>query len=236
MLQNMLGVNTKIDIGDYVFVYKYSDRKNIDGLDDLYKIKVEEISPPGAHDKNIIVSGVFETVNDDDQIIYERITGVVAYKGVGRLIETSAGIMYGNYYLEKKRPVQCLRRLKNEYEFFDLVADFAVTEKINIRVILNEDIIFPSIENAEQYIENIKITHAELHSGYLKFEVNGIINVFSNFEIVFNNKIYTSNEKLRELFEHCCSVRNSKNETRYNFNKVFSLKHTGYELDQIQML
>ena len=102
MLQNILGVNTKIDIGDYVFIYKYSDRNNIKSFEDLYKVKVEEISPIGARDKNIIVSGVYETVNDDDQIVYERITGIVAYKSADRLVETSTGIMYGNYYFEKK--------------------------------------------------------------------------------------------------------------------------------------
>lgn len=227
--------NVNITIGDTVYIYEYKDRKNISGFGDLIKVKVDMLLPKSKTDRTIIVKGLFENVDEDDHIFMDTMTGTVAYTTKGRFVETSEGIKYGSFYIDNKLniPIPCLRKLKDQAQFFDLYAVFSIDKDVQIRTLITDEIIFPSVEDAERYIDYLDIKHGELHNGYIKFFANEINTIFTDFDIIINGVKYSSQDKASFVFNRCCKNKNSLNTTQYDFNKYFSLKHISFELDEI---
>lgn len=235
MLEDKIKSSTKIEKGDSVYIYPYKIRNSIESFEELSLITVEEIDRASHNGKDIIVSGFFEDVDEDGRIYQNKETGIVAYKCQGDLVITSDGLKYVSYYANKNRYSLCLKKIKDLRIFYRLVLTFSVAKDIVIKIRPYEKLLFSSVEDAERFLPFISINHCKLNSSCVSFELNDILNVFSDYSICFNNIEYKDAERRRELFEYCCKNRNSTNKTSYDFQKIFSLRFSDFELDAIKI-
>lgn len=236
MFKDALSTETVIQPEDTVYIYEYRQRKDIKGFSDLTKVTVDTVVTASKKDKNIIVRGHFENVDDDGRIFNDVMTGIVAYKANGPFVETKEGLKYISYYISSQGfPEVCLRKVKDHKDFYTLHATFGLTKELRVRAAAADGLLFNSVADAEDYIQYIDISNAELSNEYIRFDTNGVLNVFTNFDIIIGDHRFSSRDKLKEIFSFVCKQKNSKNNAQFDFNKVFSLRHLSFELDAAKL-
>ena len=109
MFKDSISKDTKIFLGDVVYLYQYQKRKSIKTFNDLDKVTVTEVVPRYKQSDDIMVGGVKFSI-DKGVEKDERIVGIVEYKRNGDLIETSEGNKFINYFIKDKKPVLCLKK------------------------------------------------------------------------------------------------------------------------------
>ena len=101
MFKDKISNMERIDIGDYVYVYQYRKRKEIEFFQDLDFIKVTEIVPKNKPSDSIMVGGI-KTICNKGILNDENVVGFVDYIRHGDIIQTSEGDKFINYFSSKK--------------------------------------------------------------------------------------------------------------------------------------
>lgn len=213
-----------IFINDIVYIYEYKNRNNIQNFEDLTEIKVTDISPTGDN----IVSGYnienghfVETSNGN----YEKTAGIVVFKKEKNIIT--------NVKNNKKYFITYNNEIK-KYDEQDLFEIYIVTKLDNdviIKFSLN-NFCFDNMEDINNCINKIKLSHFELLDTHINFMLNKQKIECYQYEVYFKENIITTNNK-EKLFNYACKNKNSINKTSFDFNKVFSLKFVEYEISKI---
>lgn len=227
MFKDSISKDTKIFLGDVVYLYQYQKRKSVKTFNDLDKVTVTEVVPRYKQSDDIMVGGVKFSI-DKGVEKDERIVGIVEYKRNGDLIETSEGNKFINYFIKDKKPVLCLKKIKSEYEYYDLYAVFQLDKGIEIKI-KPYDLICYNQGNLIDLIKSTKIDHARFCNGYICFYLNGEELTFNEFDIFINNKKFNPDNRVKQLFDWACNNKNNINDAIYNFQKIFSMKLIGYE-------
>lgn len=218
-----------IDIfkGDIVFVYEYKNRNNIKCFKDLIEIEVTDISPIK---EDIVVSGYTRkngriVINNNG--VPEKTNGIVVYKKEGDILIKKNK----KYFLSYKTSKNGYDLDIKEYHggnLFQLYACMKVDNKSYVKVRLNE-MCFDSVDKIEAFCSLIKLNHFELYQEYIKGKVNDEDLIYYDFEVYYDGN-YISTDSKKRLFDYACKNKNSINETAYDFNKIFSLKQTCFEI------
>ena len=235
MLEDKIKSSVKIERRDEVFIYPYKMRKNINDFEDLKLVTVDNVDYSDNKKSDIIVTGYYKKVGDDGRLTSCIETGIVAYKCCDDLVLTSEGLKYVNYYINKKDAIFCLKRIKDLSVLYRLVVVFNISKDVFIKVRPYKKLFFNSLENAEDFLPFIDIRHPVFNRTYVAFELNGTLNVFSDFSVCINGKEYFDDNYKEELFIYCCRNKNSLNNTPYDFQKKFSLRFSSFELDAIKI-
>lgn len=233
MFKDKISNMEKIDIGDHVYVYQYRKRKKIEFFQDLDFIKVTEIVPKNKPSDPIMVGGI-KTICNKGILNDENVVGFVDYIRHGDIIQTSEGDKFINYFIKNNEMILCLRKIKEEYEYCRLKAIFQLDKKIEIKI-SPYDLICFNEENLLNLIKFTKITHTRLHNGYISYFLNGEEIHINDFEIYINNKKYNGYDGVEQIFKWACENKNEINEANFNFQKIFSMKLTNFELVPVNL-
>lgn len=232
MIKDKLGREKQIFRGDTVYVYQYKDRNKISSINDLEKIVVEDISESGGGD--FIASGTKSYLDSNGRIQEEKTSGIVCYVMSGNMVVTSEGEKIINYYVDDNKIKLCLRKPKEEYEYMVLNVLFQIDKKIELTV-KPYDIICVNENNLKSLISLIKISHPRLHNGFVSFFLNDNEVVTRNVEVYINKTHYIGNNGLGNVFDWAVENKNPLTDSPYKFQKIYSLKHTGYIASKIQI-
>ena len=228
MFKDKILNDTKIFQGDIVYIYQYQKRKEIEFFEDLNMVNVLDVVPRTKSCEPIMVSG-FEKKCINGIIDENKILGIVQYVRDKDIIKTSEGNKIINYFVKDKKPILCLRKLKDEYDYCKLKAIFQLDKNLEIKV-EPYDLICLNQDNLCDLIKLTKISHPRLHNGYISFLLNGEEVYINNFEIYINNKKYNNSDSIKEIFKWACENKNNINNATFDFQKIFSLKLTNYEM------
>lgn len=233
MFKDALLNSTKVFKGDIAYIYQYQKRKEIEFFSDLNKIEVSEVIPKGKMSDTVMLEG-FCDICKKGKIEKEKILGILEYLREGDTIKTSEGDKFINFFIKDNKPILCLRKPKEEYEYCKLFAIFQLDKKIEIKI-SPYDLICLNQENLCNLIKLTKIQYPRLNNGYVSYFLNEEEKNECLFDIYINNKKYENADGIKEIFNWACNNKNSINDVNYNFQKVFSLKLTNFEMIKINL-
>lgn len=213
--------------GDRVFVYQYKDRKDIHDFSDLTEI---EVTAAVDNVKNIIATGNIILNGNyvyDENGNKETISGIVAYKKEGNILEKGKRKFYISYDIKKKGFNTILKEYNGE-DLLELHACLRLDEHVEIKL-LATNICFISQEEAEEFIDFLYIKHPKLYNRKISIEINGKTYLYEDYSVYVNGKYIDKNPKER-LIQYACKYKNPIKEETYDFNKVFSMRLSGYDL------
>lgn len=234
MFKDSLSNNTQVFKGDIAYVYQYQKRKEIEFFSDLDKIQVSEIIPKAKVTDTVMLEG-FSINNKKGNIEKDKILGILTYLREGDIIKTSEGDKIINFFIKENNPIPCLRKIKEEYEYCKLFAIFQLDKKIEIKI-CPYDLICLNQDNLCELIKLTKIQYPRLYNGYISYLLNGKEKNINIFDIYINNKKYENKEAIKEIFDWACNNKNSINDATYNFQKIFSLKLTNFEMLNVKLI
>lgn len=213
---------------DIVYAYEYKNRNNIHQFDDLIKIKVDTVDNNG---KTIIVSG--ETMIDENIVlnsngVNDRSSAIVLYKKEDDLLLKRNKKYYISYIKNKKSFVRDVKEYDKNIKLMCLYVCLTINERAMAKLRIT-DICFSSVDEINEFVDMLKISHVELYDDKITMILNGDKKTFYNYEVYYDGKHITSNGKQR-LFNYATKVKNPINETSYDYNKIFSMKVADFEV------
>lgn len=232
MFKDSISASVKLEDGDVVYFYEYKDRKNINEFNDLQKAVITKVIPGQANDGNPMVE-VNVPFIENNRVKYNTVVGFVVYKKQEDFVMTSEGLKYVSYYIKNNIVKLCLKKVKDTNALYSkLFVVMNIGKLFNIKFNAFEDIIFFNDKEIEQLSTFISIKKGELYDGYIKCELSGDTKEIFNYEFWKGDCCYYTDSDKHDLFVYACTHFSSKNKTSFgqNYEKIFSLKHTGFEI------
>ena len=232
MFNDEIPISEKLSIGDVVYFYEYKNRDNIKEFKDLQKGVIERVISDQKNGKNRMAEIKVPKIVDR-KISYDFVVGFIVYKKNEDFVVTKEGLKYVSFYIKNNKLNLCLKDIKNPNDIYSkLYVVFNIGKTFDIKFNIFDDVIFFGDEDINKLIKYIKIAKGELHKGYLKYELNCEEIIVYEFEFWKDERCYCSESNKIELFDYACRFFKNKNKTvfGYDYEKIFSLKHIGFEI------
>ena len=227
-MHDLLGLCKNVCAGDTVFIYEYKDRNNITSIEQMHEITVEEVSAMRKDDKYTIVSGCLAKVKNG-KITKSHLFGVVGYIKEGNTIVTKDGEKFISAYFENGEAKKCLKKIKKGYSLLSVFICLKVSEQIEIKTKI-PDFLFLSEEEIRKFVSKIRVSYPRLHNNYVSLFIGKNEHEFLYPEIYVNGIKYCGEDGVHEVFKWAIKNKNSINNEVYDFKKIFSCKHIGFEV------
>lgn len=234
-MQDRINKNEKITCGDIVYIYQYKNRNNITKFEDLEKISVIDVVPR-SQNEDIMVTGEKLIINEEGQIIKDKITGFVVYKEENIFIKTSEGYKYISYYIKNNKTQLCLKKIKGISTFYKIGLIFKLRDIAELRIDLVPDMLFSDEQDIDRFTNTLTFNKSELNSQGINLEINQEKKYYFDYDIYMNGNTYSDSTAKEKLLKFLSQNTNSKNNAKYGFNKNFSIRPIDYEFEEIPVI